>query len=350
MKSIVEIIKDKSSFMQVLESIHDGVVLIDSEKQLLYANKSINDMFKIASNKELYENIVIGNYLFCQNDCSTCGGCSLDYSIKSACSSSMPKKIVAEDLEFTTKNGETIYLKFSVIPIMNDNQILMFIAFDDVTREKNLYKELELKHFRLKHLAESLENSDSIVMAVANSVEAKDVLTKGHISRVAYYAEQIGKKLKMTVREINILKKGAILHDIGKIGTPDHILNKPGPLTDEEFTVMKKHPGDGWNILKSLKTFKEVGNIVRSHHEKLDGSGYPDGLTADQIDTYTRIVAIVDIYDALAAERPYRKALSREIALSIIYKDVEAGKLDREIADILSEVTLSSPFEAGIFV
>lgn len=199
-------------------------------------------------------------------------------------------------------------------------------------------KELEIKHFRLQKLTESLEDSNSIIMTIANAVEAKDIVTNGHVNRVAYLSEKIGEKLALSSAEMDILKKGSMLHDIGKIGIPDQILNKPGPLTNEEFDIMKTHTVIGEKIIKSLKSFEKIRSIIRHHHEKLDGSGYPDGLDAGQIDIYTRIVAIVDIYDALTMDRPYRKAMSIEQAFSILEEDIKKGLLDSTIVGILKEI------------
>lgn len=346
MNEIFEIIKDKKLFSGVLENIHNGIVLIDRNKKVLYINNYLKSVFDIEKKSYLdnFADLIIGNFLSCEHDCTNCKGCQLDTDIKNMVSGNCCQRKVNECFQFINKIGKVKYFKYSIIPINNDDQLQFFITFDDITEEKRLYKELELKHFRLKMLSESLENSDSIVMAVANSVEAKDKLTKGHISRVAYFAEHIGRYFNMTEKELETLKKGAVLHDIGKIGTPDYILNKPGPLNDEEFEVMKQHPIDGWKILKSMKSFENIAKIVRHHHEKLDGSGYPDGICGKEIDIYTRIVAIVDIYDALIAQRPYRNPLTREQALEIIFKDVQSGKLDKEVAEALSQITFKISF------
>lgn len=203
---------------------------------------------------------------------------------------------------------------------------------------ENQLKELEIRHFRLQKLTESLEDSNSIIMTIANAVEAKDVVTNGHVNRVAFFSQQIGEKLELSADEMDILSKGSILHDIGKIGIPDYILNKPGPLTNEEFDIMKTHTVIGEKIIKSLKSFEKIRSIIRHHHEKLDGSGYPDGLKAPQIDIYARIVAIVDIYDALTMDRPYRKAMSQEQAFEILENDAKKGLLDSNIIEILRNI------------
>lgn len=209
----------------------------------------------------------------------------------------------------------------------------------------NQLRELEIKHFRLQKVTESLEDSDAIILTIANAVEAKDAVTNGHVNRVSYWARKLGERLGLSSEELEFLKKGAILHDIGKIGIPDNILNKPGALTKEEFDIMKTHTIIGEKIIQSLKSFNDIKSIIRHHHEKLDGSGYPDGLKDSEIDIYTRIVAIVDIYDALIEDRPYRKAMSKEQAFGILKSDAQRGLLDSQIINILiDEVEKSSDF------
>lgn len=203
-------------------------------------------------------------------------------------------------------------------------------------------KELEVKHFRLQKVTESLEDSDSIIMTIANAVEAKDMVTNGHVNRVAYWAQKIGERLELSDNEMDFLRKGAMLHDIGKIGIPDGILNKPGALTSEEFDIMKTHTIIGENIIKSLKSFQDIKSMIRHHHEKLNGTGYPDGLKDSEIDIFTRIVAIVDIYDALTMDRPYRAAMSIEKAFSILETDVKMGLIDASIVEILKEEVTKS--------
>jgi len=207
----------------------------------------------------------------------------------------------------------------------------------------NQLRELEIKHFRLQKVTASLEDSDSIIMTIANIVEAKDIVTNGHVNRVAYLSQKIGEKIALSSQEMEILKKGSILHDIGKIGIPDSILNKPGPLTNEEYEVMKTHTVIGENLIKSLKSFENIKSIIRHHHEKLDGSGYPDGLKEAEIDIYTKIVSIVDIYDALTMDRPYRRAMSLDQAFTILDGDAQKGLIDAEILKMLKDEISLNP-------
>jgi len=185
---------------------------------------------------------------------------------------------------------------------------------------------------RVKQLNENLTSIENVLFSFANAVESKDHYTQGHTSRVAALAEWLGKRLKRPQPELRSLVIGGALHDLGKIAIKDELLNKNGPLNDEEWQIMRQHPEMGEKI--ALPLHKSLGmslDIIRHHHEKLDGSGYPDGLQDDEISIPARIMAIVDMYDALTTDRPYRKALSEEKAYAILLEDAENGKLDRHI-------------------
>ena len=162
------------------------------------------------------------------------------------------------------------------------------------------------------------------------------------------------KKLELTNHELEALRLGGVLHDIGKLGVPGKILNKPGPLDDDEWEVMMAHPEIGYKICLPLK--KNIGqalDIVRHHHEKLDGSGYPDGLKENEISMVTRVMAVADIYDALASDRPYRKAMPKEKAINILIEEAREGKIDRLVTQCLielvsgEEITIDAPEEVS---
>ncbi|MCG3151153.1 MAG: hypothetical protein GEEBNDBF_00424 [bacterium] len=154
------------------------------------------------------------------------------------------------------------------------------------------------------------------IEALALALEAKDPYTRGHSNMVAAYSLAIAERIGLNDEEQEILALGAIMHDLGKIGIPDHVLTKPGALTTEEFDLMKKHPEIGEQILKPLdhNYLDRPRQIVRSHHERLDGRGYPDGLIAAEIPLLVRIVSIADAWDAMTSDRPYRAALAYEVA------------------------------------
>lgn len=164
-------------------------------------------------------------------------------------------------------------------------------------------------------------------------------IPRGHVERVSKLAIILGKKMGLSDREMEALRYGGVLHDIGKIAVPGHILNKPGPLSPEEWEVMKAHPIVGYNICLPLK--KNLGyalEVIRHHHEKLDGSGYPDGLKNEEISPAARIMAVVDTYDALVTDRPYRGGMPLEKAVDILKQEANSGKMDKVVVGHLVEV------------
>ncbi|MDO9515093.1 MAG: diguanylate cyclase [Syntrophales bacterium] len=188
-------------------------------------------------------------------------------------------------------------------------------------------------------LNKKLTSIESVLISMANAVEAKDVYTQGHSVRVSDMAATLGKKMNLSEEEIEALRLGGILHDIGKIGVPGEILNRPGKLTPDEFEIVKTHPEASCNICQPLqKTLGLALDVIRHHHEKLDGSGYPDGLQGEDISVVARIAGIVDIFDALIANRPYRSAMPRKDAFEILNKEADEGKLDKVIVGYFIEM------------
>lgn len=163
---------------------------------------------------------------------------------------------------------------------------------------------------------------DDIALAFAKVIDAKSPFTSGHSERVAVFTDLIAEGLGETPATRRMLRRAALLHDVGKLGISNTILDKPGKLTDAEFAEIKKHPVHSGDILSGIAAFADIATIGRDHHEKLDGSGYPHGLKADQISRHTRIVTTADIFDALTADRPYRKAMPTSQALAILEGDV----------------------------
>lgn len=185
-----------------------------------------------------------------------------------------------------------------------------------------------------------------VIVALVGAVEAKDVYTRGHTQRVSDLAVRIGEELRLPRERLRMLAQAAMLHDIGKIGVPDSILNKPGALTPEEFAAIREHPIRGHTIIKDVRSLQGVIGGVRSHHERLDGSGYPDGLKGNEIPLEARIIAVADMYDALTSLRPYRPAWSPERALELI--DEQAGeKLDAACVRALHAVLNAQPATAS---
>ncbi|HUG16818.1 MAG TPA: HD-GYP domain-containing protein [Thermomicrobiales bacterium] len=180
-----------------------------------------------------------------------------------------------------------------------------------------------------------------VIVALVAAVEAKDQYTRGHTQRVTRLAVQIGEDLRLPVGQLRTLAQAAILHDIGKIGVPDSILSKPGPLTAEEFAVVKEHPDRGYQIVKDIRSLQGELSGIRRHHEKLDGSGYPDGVSGDDIPLIARIITVADMFDALTSERSYRPAWTQQQAFDLI--DGEAGtKLDVDCVAALHRVVANA--------
>ena len=171
---------------------------------------------------------------------------------------------------------------------------------------------------RLKAVYDSLDSAEQVIFALAAAVEAKDPFTEAHTQRVAESARLIGARLGLVTSDLDTLYRGGIIHDIGKIGVPDAILLKPGPLDAEERTRMQLHPVIGENIVAPLRSGVDLLPIIRSHHERFDGTGYPDGLAGSKIPRLARIVAVCDAFDALVSDRPYRRRMSVSDALSTL--------------------------------
>lgn len=184
---------------------------------------------------------------------------------------------------------------------------------------------------KLKMRTDELERAESVLFSLARSIESKDPYTHGHCERLADYSVSLGKQVGMSEEQIVALRRAGVVHDIGKVAVPDAILLKPGRLTEEEWGVIREHPVVGERICAPLKSFRLVLPIIRHHHEKFNGTGYPDGLQGDAIPIAARVLQIVDVFDALTTERPYKKALSTEVALQTMREEVAKGWWDPRI-------------------
>jgi diguanylate cyclase (GGDEF)-like protein/putative nucleotidyltransferase with HDIG domain len=186
--------------------------------------------------------------------------------------------------------------------------------------EKRVSEVTRAQAEKVKYVEQIADLHMNTIESLAIAIDAKDQTTHGHVRRTQVYATEMGKLLKVNDSELHALVAGALLHDIGKLAVPEYILNKPGKLTEAEFAKMKIHPTVGGDILKRVKFPYPVEDIVRYHHEKWDGSGYPKGLRGEQIPLVARIISVVDFYDATRCDRPYRKGMKREDSLSLLEK------------------------------
>jgi diguanylate cyclase (GGDEF)-like protein/putative nucleotidyltransferase with HDIG domain len=189
---------------------------------------------------------------------------------------------------------------------------------------------------KVRYAEEIADLHMNTIESLAIAIDAKDQTTHGHVRRTQIYATQMGKLLKVKDQELRALVAGALLHDIGKLAVPEYILNKPGKLTEAEFAKMKIHPTVGGDILKRVNFPYPVEDIVRYHHEKWDGSGYPKGLKAEQIPLVARIISVVDFYDATRCDRPYRKGMKREDSLALLQK-MSGSSFDPKVVELFNK-------------
>ena len=193
---------------------------------------------------------------------------------------------------------------------------------------------------RLKAFTDELENAESVLFTLALSIESRDPYTYGHCTRLAEFSARLGERLGLPADDIVALRRAGVVHDVGKVVVPDAVLLKPGPLTLEEREVIKPHAAAGEHICSPLKSFRSVLPIIRHHHERWDGSGYPDGLAGDKIPLLARVLQIVDVYDALTTKRPYRDALPQSEAWEILLEEVKRnwwdGDMVREFQSMIS--------------
>lgn len=218
-------------------------------------------------------------------------------------------------IESSGKNTHALY----TLLIFFSPLITSIIGYG-INRRLVHYKNQYYAELKFKNLAENelIEIIDSLILSFVNALDAKSHWSKGHSLRVKHYSVMIARELRLKEAQIEALGVAALLHDIGKIGTYDEILNKAEALTDAEYDLIKQHPDHAVNILYPIKRFRSILPYIKSHHERMDGRGYPDGLVGKQIPPLARIICVADAYDAITSERPYKFRLTNEEALQTI--------------------------------
>ena len=246
----------------------------------------------------------------------------------------MPKMDGYQVCKKIKSNPETRLIPVVMVTGMNDRESKIKginLGVDDfVTKPIDMF---ELKArvaslLRLKEYTDQLESAERIIFSLALAVEAKDPHTKGHCNRLANYASLLAEQIGLSDNEIRTVRRGGVLHDIGKLAIQDNILLKPGPLSEEEYEIVRTHSEAGERICKPLKTMEDVLPLIRHHQELYDGSGYPDHLKGEDIPLLARILALSDCYDALTTSRPYRDAMSHQEAIQILDQETLHGKYD----------------------
>ncbi len=192
---------------------------------------------------------------------------------------------------------------------------------------------------KLKEFTDELDNAEDVLCTLGLSVEARDPYTEGHCERLAKYAADLGANMGLDAESLVALKRGGYLHDLGKIRIPDEILKKGAMLTDSEWEIMKQHPVYGEIICKPLRSLRLVLPIIRHHHEHWNGTGYPDGLSGEDIPLLARVLQVVDVYDALRTERPYKRVLSHDQAAQTMRDEAAVGLWDKHLVDLFLKMT-----------
>jgi putative two-component system response regulator len=251
----------------------------------------------------------------------------------------MPGRSGLEVCERIKANPETYLIPVILVTSLSDKQDRINgikVGADDfltrpVDRTELLARARSL--IKLKSRTDELERAEAVLFTLARSIEGKDPYTHGHCERLADYSARLGERLGLPEEQITALRRGGVVHDIGKIAVPDSILLKPSSLSPEEWKLVREHPAVGERICAPLKSFRFVLPIIRHHHEKFDGTGYPDGLRGESIPTTARVLQIVDVYDALTTKRPYKRAFSSTEALQTMREEVAKGWWDPDIFD-----------------
>ncbi len=215
------------------------------------------------------------------------------------------------------------------------------LILENKAYQRNLEKKVEERTYELQKALKRLDETYKFTLhALVTALDTRDSETQGHSLRVVGYTLKLAELLNITDKdELKIIEYGALLHDIGKIGIPDHILNKPGKLTEKEWEIMKKHPKIGYNILKKIKFLNKSSLIVLYHHEKYDGKGYLTELKGEEIPLGARIFAVADTVDAITSDRPYRKALTFEYALEELIK-YKGKQFDPQVVNAFQKISL----------
>jgi putative two-component system response regulator len=272
----------------------------------------------------------------------------------------LPPDLILLDLELPSMRGDEVCRRLKRDPATRWIPIVMITAMADSAHKiaawDNGADEFLSKPFhivevvarcrsllRIRRLIEERDSAEAVVFALARAVEAKSPYTHGHSERVLRLCLALASAVGVDPADREPLRKGALLHDVGKISIPDSILDKPAALTDEEYDAIKQHPDQGAHIVEPLASMRDAVPLIRWHHERLDGQGYPDGLRGDEIPTLVRILSVCDVYDSLSSDRPYRPPIAHHVCLEMMRENALNGGLDPELVAIFSGLALEVP-------
>ena len=309
-----------------------NILAVDEEKDELQLIKStlkndynvivaddVNEALKIIRKEEIH--LII-------TDQKIRGVSGLEFLQKSSEISADTVKIILTsytdtDLLLNTINNSRVY-RYILKP-WNPKELKIVV--------KNALETYSLQVENKQLLERVKENYSKTLIMLANALEARDTFVQGHSERVAYSSKCIAQKMNISDKDIELLYSACLLHDIGKIGVPESVLRKTDKLDEEDLMYIKAHTSIGVRILSPIPDFADMLPLIRYHHERIDGNGYPDGLKGDEIPLLAKIVAVTDTFDAIISDRPYRKGKSFEVAMKII-EEAKGTQLDSEIVEI----------------
>lgn len=301
-ESLLELIIQ--SLVKGLDATSGAIFLLDKTQDQLIMRVCFGldkdlEKIKVRCDEGLIGRVVTSKKPGNISDVSRNAACDFEYNNKLAKDSIMAAPLLYKD-------------EILGVIIISDKMTKNFFSNDDIILLVNVAAQtaIAIKNFQLNEDAEKTYLETITALAVA--VEVKDPYSRGHLDRVRDYVERLGRKLELDNETMKVLRSGAILHDIGKIGIRDEILKKEGPLTNEEEKEMRQHVIIGVNIIKPIRSMSALCDLVRHHHEFYDGSGYPDGLKGEKIPLVARILKVCDAYDAMTTDRPYNKAMNKE--------------------------------------
>jgi len=294
--------QSEKRFYDIAQSIGDGIYTLDLNNKTTFINNEALSLLEFKKSelvsKDIHDYI---HYKDEQNNPILSKDCKIH---KTMISGEIYKN---EDEVLIKKDGSFLHVSIVTTPLYIDNSIVGSVT---VFRDKTAQNKIE----RLEH--DKIKNQEQIILSMIDMIESRDSYTAGHTRRVADYCVLIAKEMGYQKKDIELVKNAAWLHDIGKISTPDSVLLKPGKLDNIEYKLIQEHLNSGYEMLKSIDQYKVIAEIMREHHEKYDGSGYPRGLKADEIKPLSRIMIVADAFDAMTTNRVYKPRKSIDIALA----------------------------------
>jgi len=296
----------RSHFKTLFNFMADPVVIIDRKGKFLEVTNRLQQITGFKKEELLGKNFLKTNIVTAK---------SKAILIKNLAKRIMGMKIPPYQIEVLTKDGKKILAEVNGAKINYRGKPADMVVFRDVTKRKQVQEELQ------RTLEELRRALGATIQAMALTVETRDAYTAGHQQRVTDLGRAIAKEMKLSKGQIDGIRMAGTIHDIGKIGVPAEILNKPSRLADIEFNLIKIHPLVGYNILKQIEFPWPVAEIVLQHHERMNGSGYPHGLSGEDILLEARVLGVADVVEAMASHRPYRPALGIDKALEEISKN-----------------------------